>query len=101
MEGTRSLRMARSVNGLDREQDPEDVYYTPGFMCDFVAQEIASRGHPTAELNYGRDRDMFTDVKRVNNVGLARSGASGTVITDLPARYPVLIHAPLRRNRSI
>ena len=73
-QGTGTLRVTASVNGMEREADLEDVYYAPGVHVRLVSLgKLESQGWGICLQNGGmelknRDGDVFTNVKKVNNV---------------------------------
>jgi hypothetical protein len=73
---TGTLHVAASANGLEREQDLEDVYYAPGIHARLVSLgELEGQGWDVRLREGGmeprnRDGDMFTNIERVNNVYL-------------------------------
>jgi len=73
-QGTGTLWVTASVNGLEREADLEDVYYAPGAHVRLVSLgKLESQGWGICLRNGGmelknRDGDVFTNVEKVNNV---------------------------------
>jgi transposase InsO family protein len=72
--GTGSLRVASFANGLEREEDLQDVYYAPEVHARLVSLgELESQGWGIRLRDGGmelqnRDGDLFADIDRVNNV---------------------------------
>jgi transposase InsO family protein len=72
--GTGTLRVAAPANGLEQEQDLEDVYYAPGIHARLVSLgKLEGQGWDIRLREGGmelrnRDGDMFANIERVNNV---------------------------------